>query len=334
MGVNYTSIEGVKASLSSLKNFIQLLKDRRNARDHHELNVLVVKGKWYLDQFGQVGYLILQDQQYRQIPADAPIFAELGDVVTEETFRALGKKYQLNYQIVLGGRGALPTENIYCAHCGAHWHIDNLDDYCIQSETIPAAEFMGSVGYHVAEGLIKYLVKDVIEGRTDGDNKNELSEQFLAEQTGRRWTIHSDDGKVTYYTFTKYYHNKCHNEVIRQENASSFIPAIEKAGFKAHGWVRTRNEYGSKEYRGDWLMVDTQHGLLRVGWRKRVINIDYSGIDPYYLPVTEETFGPGYEHVSGYEELTKALATFRLYIESKKNFEVIIPHLIFGAQIE
>lgn len=328
MDAEYTTVEGVRKSLRSLKDFIQMLDERCEARSRHELNILVVNGKWYLDQFGQVGYLILQDQNYRQISPDAPIFAELGDVATEETFRTLGKKYQLNYQIVLGGRGALPSEKTYCAHCGAHWHIDNLDDYCTQSKTIPAAELMGHVGYHIAEGLIKYLIKEKKEGRVGKDNTNTCAENFLTERTGRQWTIYSDNDKVSYYAFTKYYHNKCHDEVIRQENITAFKDAFERAEFKVHGIIRTKNQYGSKDYRGDWFILDTDYGLIRVGWRKRVIEVDYSMIDNQFRPYTKETSGLGFEHVYGYEKLTEALIAFRSHLEKKSNFIPVFPNLV------
>lgn len=333
MDMNYNTVAGIQASLESLNTFTKLLDARRVAREQNlPLRIFVVQGKWYLDQFAQIGYLTLQDQKFQPLSPDSLFLTEMDEVMSIKSFEALRQKHQLNYSIMLNGKGPLPKPTSYCAHCGARWHIDNLDDYRIQSDTIPAVELMKHVGYHIAEDLIKYLVKESKEGRVDRDDKNDLAEQFLEERTGHQWAIHSDNGKVSYYTFTKYFHNKCHDEIIRQENFKAFKHAIEQAGFKVHGMIRTKNEYGSKDYRGDWLLVDMEYGLLRVGWRKRVINIDYSGIDPDYLPVTEETSGPGYEHVYGYEQLSKALAAFRIYIQSKKNFEVNIPHLVFGAK--
>ena len=42
------------------------------------------------------------------------------------------------------------------------------------------------------------------------------------------------------------------------------------------------NEYWNSDamsYKSPWLMVTTKHGLIRVGWRKRVIEIDWSTSD-------------------------------------------------------
>lgn len=47
------------------------------------------------------------------------------------------------------------------------------------------------------------------------------------------------------------------------------------ADIQTSGMYEIRNEYGSEEYRGPWWLVKTAYGLIKIGWRKRVINIDW-----------------------------------------------------------
>lgn len=70
------------------------------------------------------------------------------------------------------------------------------------------------------------------------------------------------------------------------------------------------NEYCSKYccYTKPWLRVHTPIGPIKIGWRKRVINIDWSEVSPLYLisPTVFKdenvTCGEYYVHAWGYDK--------------------------------
>lgn len=74
----------------------------------------------------------------------------------------------------------------------------------------------------------------------------------------------------------------------------------------------TPNEYTSQWYARTWLIVTTKVGRIKIGWRKRVINIDWS--DSAVKHEAEELFagedvtkGNYYIHAWGYEKAKEYL---------------------------
>jgi hypothetical protein len=74
------------------------------------------------------------------------------------------------------------------------------------------------------------------------------------------------------------------------------------------------NEYwGSSRPNDDWLIVTTNRGRIKIGWRKRVINIDWSGseVTAYsaeLFPGEDVTKGERYIHAWGYEKAKEYIA--------------------------
>lgn len=65
---------------------------------------------------------------------------------------------------------------------------------------------------------------------------------------------------------------------VETKTLESFVATLTLAGLKpTHKWQLV-NQYGSVEYRGSWWLFKTTIGLIRLGWRHRVIEIDYSQI--------------------------------------------------------
>ena len=48
------------------------------------------------------------------------------------------------------------------------------------------------------------------------------------------------------------------------------------AGIEIKSFYKIANEYCPCEQCKPWWLVKTPHGLIKIGWRKRVINIDWS----------------------------------------------------------
>lgn len=77
---------------------------------------------------------------------------------------------------------------------------------------------------------------------------------------------------------------------MKQEKAKALFLL---AGFEIENIFELVNQYWPEAYQdliqqNPWWLVKTKHGLIKIGWRKRVINIDWS--DTEYRA---EKFGDG-----------------------------------------
>lgn len=90
-------------------------------------------------------------------------------------------------------------------------------------------------------------------------------------------------------------HKECHRLMLIQREAKELGDILVRAEIPFSEIYLIPNEYGSDlDFYGPWIMVETPRGRLKMGWRKRVINIDWSLMG---MQVTPETFAS--------EEVTK-----------------------------
>lgn len=72
------------------------------------------------------------------------------------------------------------------------------------------------------------------------------------------------------------------------------------------------NEYSSYDYHCPWFMVTTKIGHIKIGWRKRVIDIDWSKtivkkLANVIFPNEEVTMGEYWIHAWGYDKAKQYL---------------------------
>jgi len=84
-------------------------------------------------------------------------------------------------------------------------------------------------------------------------------------------------GDETMYTRTQYFHSDCHKDWVTKKTRMEFEQLFANAGMYVSKMDPARNEYGSFTYRGPWFNVQTPGGDIRIGWRKRVIEIVLKG---------------------------------------------------------
>jgi len=70
-------------------------------------------------------------------------------------------------------------------------------------------------------------------------------------------------------------------EISERSSWDSFNAVFQLAGIKVLAYWEIVNQYAGKSYPGrtleePWWLVKTECGLIQIGWRKRVINIDWS----------------------------------------------------------
>jgi len=94
-----------------------------------------------------------------------------------------------------------------------------------------------------------------------------------------------------------------------------------------NGYVSDRGT-GNPQYSQPWMMFMTTWGPVVVGWRKRVINIEWH--DSKYPSLVVEppdlyiTHGPGYIHCYGYGEALAALERLK-FMFGRKDYLAALP---------
>jgi len=84
-----------------------------------------------------------------------------------------------------------------------------------------------------------------------------------------------DEGSFNVFT---YYHKACNREHLKESYQEKFKDLFEKAGFESVSLQAIHNEYCQCDSCAPWFNVESKFGVIKIGWRKRVINIDWSGL--------------------------------------------------------
>jgi len=108
---------------------------------------------------------------------------------------------------------------------------------------------------------------------------------------------------------------KCNEKDKRAEYVEELKKLFIDAGFTTIYVKVVDNQYSSSSYyySSPWIEVTTQKGVILLGWRKRVINIDWSmsdiDIDGTKIFTNEKTtVGEKYIHAWGYKKAVEYLS--------------------------
>lgn len=108
-------------------------------------------------------------------------------------------------------------------------------------------------------------------------------------------------------------HQECDRLRIIEREREEILRVVTESGIPFAEMYMIPNQYHpDPDVYGPWFMVSTPVGRIKIGWRKRVINIDWSdtgltatGGDVVDKP--EVTHGPTYVHAWGNEKAVEAL---------------------------
>ena len=257
----YDTKVGITEAVKTIAGFGKLIIERHTAgyeRDE-SLNEFIVFGIYFLDTNGNCS----RAEQVDEIKSRLP---NVPDVLTRKEFS--------NYVVsnVTDGRfttmfdindGNVPRPGLKCSHCGKTWDISNIHDSIVWQtmETISLAEYIGKTLGSVKEAYNK---------RDDAVYKiySELEDDYVIQP--------GDEASFNVWTF---YHNTCNREHLLDEYSKKFKGIFENAGFRYTILKGIPNEYCSCDRCAPWFVVNTEFGRIIIGWRKRVINIDWSKID-------------------------------------------------------
>lgn len=94
-----------------------------------------------------------------------------------------------------------------------------------------------------------------------------------------------------------------------KELRDKFLSLFKIAGIDINKTWDIRNGYsGSKP---DWLLVHTPYGLMTIGWRKRVIEIEWSGTHMEYIVKDDVTKDKYMCHAWGYPKAVEYMTDLK-----------------------
>jgi hypothetical protein len=102
-----------------------------------------------------------------------------------------------------------------------------------------------------------------------------------------------------------YMHQECQLKERTFAAKAGFDRAINFAGFTSYGAVRIPNLWGTAWEKGSWFIYDTDHGYMRLGWRRQVLAYHPVKLTGYHQ---FEEFGEEM-HFDNYEDLSAYLKT-------------------------
>lgn len=337
----YDTKEGIANSLKDLNGFHRLIDARRQAGYNHneQLNKWFVLGRFHLDACGNCAKITSEFIPANKIPhLIKPIMTsdELWDainqfdlvtkpnVITNAELEDVGFRFEENegrpFSTSIGWsfESCVAPADILCPICNKGWDIDNCynlitnRDYLIQEED----DVYDSVGM-LAEDYENVLNESPYFKFIFNDIRNDKHIDLTCE-SGKTYpknrTGHIDVDKSTYVLDygdsvclhkSEYYHLNCYALMQDNKTRNKIGEIVAHAGFDHSVINAKKNEYCGCNRCAPWYNVITPNGCLTIGWRKRVINIDFSELDLKVEPDFSQesvTQGDHSIHAWGYDK--------------------------------
>ena len=292
----YDTRQGVEKALQSLEGLTELLYERHAAgyqRDER-MNEFWILGRYSLDTVGNCGKVtsgFVPKVEHPDIP-DVLTRDEFWDYLKERSDSENGP------MISWGAQSDLPLPGVTCPHCGEGWDITNCHDTVVRHlrEDFSLQEFVGKTlgdvkaAYAARTDAVYRMQSDIII-RNDRfidlspkypDTDKDWQKGLVVKENG--WVDESDgitddyviqDGDEGFFNVWKFLHSKCNREDLKSSEEKQFREVFADAGFKVSEVEAIPNRYCSCDQCAPWFVVKTEFGPVTIGWRKRVINIDW-----------------------------------------------------------
>lgn len=315
----FNTTKGIINTISGLTSLHKVIDDRRKFRKDNPDKMLaefVLMGWLILDKFGQVNIIDQVIQKGTLVDISKEICAQMPFAISMTEFKKLTTKLNVDHwQVTVNlDRNKIPFVTTQCPCCKKAWSIHTLRDSVTETDVFLAEEIQSHIPSDIRMEIAVELT--ALTQLTDAKMRaNDVITRTLRRRTKANWTIITKDDKVHMYVRHDVYHRVCYQQVLHKTKCQEFEKVFRAVGINLFGQIRVKNEYGSESYNGPWFIFDTEYGPIKVGWRKRVIAVDYRAINRDYLVNSDETRGPGYEHVEGYEKLEASLRNFINYLK-------------------
>lgn len=264
MSREYNTQEGIEKFVHSFEGLQELKLQRKAALARGEkLSPWLVMRHFFLDNQGGCWELSQKDRYIKEAIAKLPLVSS--------TFPET-----LTYSMA----SLIPGHVMACARCNKPIMLQDYSD-AIKKE----------VGGHVILDMTPYAgislknAELVLAMRTDGRysvwDKTPVKNQMLG---GGEWRYERNDyiiqtGDECQFPCVKYYHGACYSELKSENSRKEFFEIFATAGFQDFHMTEIPNQYCPCDYCEPWQEVTTRIGKFTIGWRKRVISIDWGRRD-------------------------------------------------------
>jgi len=323
----YDTKKGVEVAIRTLNGFCNLIYERYQAGYVREesLNQLYIFGDYSFDTVGNCSV---------SQPSIKKIYPNIPNVLTHAEFWEFIKKNSGGkdlFGISFVYDQSIPSELVHCPVCKKGWSIENVYDVITRrvNSDFKLAGFIGkSLGkvkqYYASRADAKYFIgtEPFLHNNRFKDNtpwtltpKNDFEKTMVKNDNGWVGTkdgitddyiIQQDD--VVTFSIIHYFHSGCNREYLETKELNSFQEIFTKAGFSKIELKSIPNEYCSCNMCAPWFEANTELGVFKIGWRKRVINIDWTRVNNKkkllkHLFIGEDvTKGNNYIHAWGDEK--------------------------------
>jgi hypothetical protein len=323
----YDTVQGITAYLNDLDGLNRLIRDRNVAGyDRKErLRDFVILGRWFADACGNFGKCKFE-LNYK--PTDIP--AALPKVVEPKDLYAMLAGLSISHGFE---SGAAPS-HVICPECDKGWTLETAHDTHVRKdERVIPLQPGRSIADHEKdlagskEGVFRFGSEPGIRNPKFIDlsphpeyknsvvnekgwryhhppfNNERVTQEYIAEA--------GDESSLTVFIFE---HTRCSELRQARWSREFFTEVFTGAGFKNLVMNEIPNEYCPCEACGPWFLAKIPAGDLKIGWRKRVINIDWKGTGkalPTLFESEEVTRGDDHIHAWGKEKAIEYLAKLR-----------------------
>jgi hypothetical protein len=320
----YDTLEGIKTYLTDLDGLERLRSDRNKAGyDRHErLHEFVVLGHWLADTCGNFGKCSFELND-RKTPADWTFPQDGLPVARKESlWSVLGdEKWSISSSI----SSEVPPSCLVCPECGKGWTLGNAHDAVQRKESIIVPLTPGKT---VRERELDW--KDKTDGifrfGSDPSVRNEKFIDLSQDPTcdyphivnEKGWRFHhppfkgerltqeyvAEEGDTCSMDVFIYEHSQCNLLRRVRDERKFFVEVFTDAGLPEVVLSEIPNRYWPPAYgeQAPWFLARMPYGNIVIGWRKRVINIDWSDAKKDLLslfPDENVTKGPHLIHAYG-----------------------------------
>jgi hypothetical protein len=334
----YDTKEGIENSIKTFDGFMELKRARHEAgyQRRERMSEWLVLGRYQFDTCGNCMWAT------ENPPKDEMPY--IPDVMTTQEAWDYIKRFGKSKRSVSFSLSSLPKPHILCPFCGHGWTINNCHDSIGREhdQDIPLDEYIGKTLAEVEEVFKKrtdgiYWIHPEIAIRNDRfidltpeypDPKDEYEKSVVKNKRGWVGSRQGIDGKyviqpgdIAGFRINTFYHGTCNRNELMAKEAQKFMDVFSKAGINVLNMLSIPNGYCPCNVCPPWFEVTTDVGIITIGWRKRVINIEWGNNNYLHLfkaeDVTKDEHGI---HAWGYEraiEYLGRIVKFRKHVTEK-----------------
>lgn len=297
----YDTVKGITFALTSLNGLNRLVNERHDAgynRGERLNQFYIMNGRYSLDTCGNCGSVSGIPKDIPQ--AGVPLVLSFKDFFKFLDERIAEEEHPSICTSMNGGN--LPKSDLFCSQCGQGWSIINCHDVVIH-DTTKVFLLTDFVGMTLGEVKLLYGIKSdaiyrmqpeflirhdrfIDKSPKYPDTEDDWRKGIVVNEKG--WVGEKDDinddyviqeGDEGFFNIRKYFHGECNRNYLATEEEKKFREIFEKAGFQITKLTPIPNQYCSCEMCAPWFDVETEFGVIQIGWRKRVINIDWDTLN-------------------------------------------------------